>query len=253
MSIEATLPEWMEALPYDDEYIRYIFESLESAADNIEKIGDLPENWSMFVEDENFEPASKNIAIGEGKMVVEIISKPHLFYKVLSSQCGYEISSDYHLISFVKQLTQAKQQYDKLKGALEQVDATGYGVVLPSLNEMSLEEPAIVKQGGKYGVRLKASAPSLHIMKVDIETELNPIVGSEQQSEEIVKNMLKEFESNPQDIWETKMFGKTLNSLVNDGIQGKLVAMPQEVQKKMRKTLGRIVNEGKGGVLCILL
>lgn len=252
-SIEAHLPEWMEALPYDDEYIQYIFSQLENAVENILKIGDIPEDFSMFQEDENFEPATKDIVVGEGKMVVNISPKPHLFYKVLSAQCGYEISSDYHLISFVKQLTQAKQQYDKLKDALDQVNATGYGVVMPTMNEMTLEEPTIVKQGGKYGVKLKASAPSLHIMKVDIDTELSPIVGSEQQSEEIVKNMLKDFENNPQDIWETKMFGRTLNSLVNEGIQGKLMAMPQEIQKKMRKTLGRIVNEGKGGVLCILL
>lgn len=252
-SIEAHLPEWMEALPYDDEYIQYIFTQLEAAVENILKIGDIPEDFSMFQEDENFEPATKDIVVGEGKMVVNISPKPHLFYKVLSAQCGYEISSDYHLISFVKQLTQAKQQYDKLKDALDQVNATGYGVVMPTMNEMTLEEPTIVKQGGKYGVKLKASAPSLHIMKVDIDTELSPIVGSEQQSEEIVKNMLKDFENNPQDIWETKMFGRTLNSLVNEGIQGKLMAMPQEIQKKMRRTLGRIVNEGKGGVLCILL
>ena len=253
VSIEVKLPEWMEALPYEDSYIQCIFENLEQSAENILKIGDIPEDFTLFQNDENFEPSSKTVVVGEGKIVIEINPKPNLFYKVLSAQCGYEISSDYHLMSFVKQLTAAKNQYDKLKGALEQVEATGYGVVLPSLTEMSLEEPSIVKQSGKYEVRLKASAPSLHIMKVDIETELSPVVGSEQQSEEIVKDLLKDFEGNPQDIWETKMFGKSLNSLVNEGIQNKLVSMPQEVQRKMRKTLSRIVNEGKGGVLCILL
>ena len=121
------------------------------------------------------------------------------------------------------------------------------------MSDMKLEEPKIVKQGGKFGVKLKASAPSLHIMQVDIETEISPIVGTEQQSEEIVKGLLDEFENNPTGIWETKMFGRSLNSLVNDGLQTKLVSMPLNAQTKMRKTLGRIINEGKGGVICILL
>ena len=157
------------------------------------------------------------------------------------------------MISYIKQLTEAKTQYDKFKDALTQVDQTGYGVVYPTLEDMKLEEPQIVKQGGRCGIKLKASAPSLHLMKVDINTEVNPIVGSEQQSEELVKNLLSEYENDPKKLWETKMFGKSLSSLVNDGLQNKLVSMPAEVQKKMRRTLGRIVNEGKGGVICILL
>lgn len=172
---------------------------------------------------------------------------------MLSDQCGVDISSDYHLVSYVKQLTKAKVQYDKFKDAIEQVNATGYGVVHPTLEDLSLEEPKIVKQGGRFGVKLKASAPSLHIMKVDIETEVNPIVGSEQQSEDLVKYLLSEFESDPKGIWNTKMFGKSLNLLVNEGLQNKLVTMPNDAQNKIRKTLGRIVNEGKGGVICILL
>ena len=144
-------------------------------------------------------------------------------------------------------------EYDKFKDALKQVEETGYGVVYPTLNDMKLEEPQMVKQGGRFGVKLKASAPSLHLMQVDINTEVSPIVGSEQQSEDLVNYLMSEFDTNPQGIWETKMFGKSLSSLVNEGLQNKLVSMPTEVQKKMRKTLGRIVNEGKGGVICILL
>ncbi len=253
VQIEANLPDWMQALPYNDPHILRIFDELESKLKDVNKVGEVSEAFVAFEEDDDFEPVGKNIVIGEGKIIVDIIPNPQLFYKVLSEQCGYEISSDYHLISFVKQLTEAKRHYDKLKDALEQVAVTGYGVVSPTLAEMSLEEPKIVKQGSRYGVKLKASAPSLHIMRVDVETELSPIVGSEQQSEDIVKNMLSEFETNPQEIWETKMFGKSLHMLVNEGLQNKLVSMPQDIQRKMRKTLGRIVNEGKGGVLCILL
>ena len=144
-------------------------------------------------------------------------------------------------------------QYDKFKYAIEQVKESGYGVVHPSMDDLQLEEPKMYKSSGKFGVKLKASAPSLHIMQVDIETEVNSMVGNEQQSEELVKYLMEEFENNPKEIWDTKIFGKSLYSLVNEGLQNKLLVMPQDVQKKMRKTLGRVVNEGKGGIICILL
>ena len=144
--------------------------------------------------------------------------------------------------------------YDSpIEKAIEEVKEKGYGVVMPSVEDMSLEDPQIVKQGSKFGVKLKASAPSLHIMSVDIETEVNPIVGSQAQSEELVKYLLDEFEQNPKAIWDTNMFGKSLSSLVNEGINSKITTMPVEAQRKMRKTLGRIINEGKGGIICILL
>lgn len=253
-SFQVKMPQWLQALPYNNNYITEITNEVIAAIENISKIGELTEELVLFADNENFEPVTnKTILMGEGVVEFEIVPKPHLFYKVLSEQCGCEITSDYHLVSYVKQLTQAKVQYDKFKDAIEQVKATGYGVVHPTLDELTLEEPKIVKQGGKFGVKLKASAPSLHIMQVDIETEVNPIVGSEQQSEELVKYLLGEYENDPKGIWDTKMFGKSLSSLVNEGLQSKLVSMPNVAQLKLRKTLGRIVNEGKGGVICILL
>ena len=164
-----------------------------------------------------------------------------------------EINDDFELMSSLKDLVQAKKEYDKISAALEEVRQNGYGVVTPSMDEMTLEEPQIVRQGGRFGVKLKASAPSLHIMQVDIQTEVSPIVGTEQQSEEMVKYLLSEFENDPKGIWETNMFGKSLHMLVNEGLNNKLTAMPEDTQKKMRKTLSRIVNEGKGGIICILL
>ena len=172
---------------------------------------------------------------------------------MLSQECGTEIADDFYLLSYMKLLAHAKQEYDKLKTALDSVKETGYGVVMPNVEDMTLEDPEIVKQGNKFGVKLKASAPSLHIMSVDIETEVNPIVGSQAQSEEMVKYMMSEFEQNPKAIWETNMFGKSLSSLVKEGIDSKITLMPVEAQRKMRKTLGRIINEGKGGIICILL
>ena len=253
-SVCVRLPNWMRVLPFDHPLIQAVYQGINLALDGVKKIGDIAEDFVAMPENENFdEVRAKTIVLGEGKIIFDVTTKEGLFYKILSEQCGAEISDEYHLVSYVKQLTVAKEQYDRFKDALDQVKATGYGVVHPTRDDMKLEEPTIVKQGNKFGVKLKASAPSYHIMQVDIDTEISPTVGSEQQSEDLVKYLLDEFENNPKDIWQTKMFGKSLDSLVNEGLQNKLLTMPVNAQTKMRKTLGRIVNEGKGGVICILL
>ncbi len=252
-SICVKIPSWLQVLPYQNRFIQEIISEVSKATSGLHKIGE-NSNLEMFADSENFESTiNKTINMATGEVVLEIVPKEGLFYKVLSDQCGCDISNDYALVSYVKQLSVAKSQYDKFKSAVEQVNETGYGVVYPNLNDLQLEEPKIVKQGNKFGVKLKATAPSLHIMRVDIETEVNPIVGSEQQTEDMAKDLQQEFENNPEGIWETKIFGKSLQTLVTEGLQSKLISMPEVVQKKMRKTLGRIVNEGKGGVICILL
>lgn len=253
-SILVKMPKWLEALSYEHLLIKEIIAEIKSSVSGLDKIADFKLTKNLFENSENFEILTDaKVVLGEGNIILSIEPKPELFYKVLSEQCGKEITDDFHLISYLKDLTYAKTEYDKIKVALEQVNQTGYGVVTPDLEAMTLEDPEIVRQGSKFGVRLKASAPSLHIMRVDINTEVSPIVGTEQQSEDLVRYLLSEFESNPQGIWETDMFGKSLHSLVNENLNNKLTAMPQEAQRKMRKTLGRIVNEGKGGVICILL
>lgn len=254
VSLQVKMPKWMEALSFDDEIIQEVVKEAKTLVDSANKVGQIDTTKIAFSESSMFEPLSiNNIRMGEGIADMNIVPKPDLFYQVLSSQCGYEIKNDYHLISYLKQLAYAKCEYDKIKDALIQVEQNGYGVVSPRMDEIKLEEPEIVKQGSRYGVKLKASAPSLHLMKVDIQTEISPVVGTEQQSQDIVKYLLKEFENNPQSIWQTNMFGKSLHSLVSEGLNTKLVQMPIEAQNKMRKTLGRIVNEGKGGIICILL
>jgi len=248
------LPQWMQILDYSNEILGSLISSVKSFLDGISKINQIPDTIEMLSENEYFETnIEKEICLGEGKLVVSVSPKADLYYKVLSNECNCEIKNEFHLMSYIKQLSIAKVQYDRLKDALESVEDGGYGVVYPSQKDLVLEEPKMYKSGGKCGVKLKASAPSYHIMKVDIQTEVNSMVGNEQQSEELVKFLLDEYENNPKDIWETKIFGKSLYSLVNEGLQNKLLVMPQEVQKKMRRTLGRIVNEGKGGVICILL
>lgn len=252
--VAVKMPEWLRILDWGSEILQNLISSIKDIIDGISKISDVPDEMNLGVESQDFENIiEKSIDLGKGQLNLTISAKPDLYYRVLSSECNCEIKNEYHLISYIKNLSIAKVQYDKFKEAIEQVKETGYGVVHPNMDDLTLEEPKMYKSGGKFGVKLRASAPSLHIMQVDIETEVNSMVGNEQQSEELVKYLMEEFENNPKDIWETKMFGKSLQTLVNEGLQNKLLVMPQEVQKKMRKTLGRIVNEGKGGVICILL
>lgn len=253
-SLKVKMPQWMQALPYSHPIIQNVITEIKKFGENANKIGQIDKTNIAFLDSEDFEPVVvSSIKMGEGKIYFEITPKQDLFYRVLSEQCGIDVSDDFKLISYIKQLAHAKVEYDKIKVALQDVKEKGYGIVMPNAEDMSLEDPEIVKQGSKFGVKLKASAPSLHIMSVDIETEVNPIVGSQAQSEELVKYLMSEFEQNPKAIWETNMFGKSLSSLVNEGINSKITLMPIEAQRKMRKTLGRIINEGKGGIICILL
>ncbi len=195
----------------------------------------------------------ESIDLACGSITVELDLKPELFYKVLSEKCSIEIKDDKALFSNIIEMTRIKKEYERFQQALEEVESTGYGIVMPTMNELKLEEPEIIKQGGRYGVKLKASAPSIHILKADITTEVAPIVGSESQSEELITYLLKEFEENPSKIWESNIFGKSLNSLVNEGLHNKLYKMPIDARMKLQETLERVINEGCSGLICIIL
>ena len=171
----------------------------------------------------------------------------------MSELTGFEIKDDAALLGLMRELSKTKRAYDKVKGALEQVSETGYGIVMPDVSELTLQEPEIIKQAGSYGVKLRASAQSIHMIRANIETEINPIVGTERESEELVRYLLNEFEENPQKIWESNMFGKTLYELVGEGLHNKLSCMPAESRAKLGETLERIINEGSGGLICIIL
>ena len=166
---------------------------------------------------------------------------------------GVNVENDGDLIQIITTLSGAKQNYDKFSYAMLEADNKGYGIVTPTIDELSLEEPEIVKQGSRFGVKLKASAPSYHIIKADIQTEVSPIVGSEKQSEELVKFLLTEFEEDPKKIWESNIFGKSLHELVNEGLHTKLNKMPDDAREKVQETLEKIINEGSGGLICIIL
>jgi len=252
--IEVKTPKWLRVLSAESDIIKDIEREISTVAESAAKMRDYDGFSTLFANSDNMEPNPSVAAeLGEGKLVLELTPKADLFNRVLSSECDEDITEDYKMMSYIRGLRHAKREYEKLRRALDEVAETGYGIVVPTSDEMILEEPQMVKQGNKFGVKLKASAPSLHIMRVDVETEVSPIVGTEQQGEDMVKYLMSEFESDPQNIWNTNMFGKSLNLLVKEGLNNKLTAMPKEAQSKLRRTLGRIVNEGKGGVICILL
>lgn len=252
--VELDISRWMQALPMDNELISELIALLKSPNIDMKKMSDFDKLREALGAGDHFEQAEvPYIQLGSGKLGYTVKAKPELFYEVLSNECGMELHDDFQLMSSIKELAKAKCSYDKLKSALDDVMETGYGVVSPTLDEMTLEEPQIFKQGSRYGVKLRATAPSLHIMRVDIESEVSPVVGTEQQSEDLVKSLLAQFENDPKGIWQTNLFGKSLHMLVNEGLNNKLTAMPEDTQKKMRRTLSRIINEGKGGIICILL
>jgi stage IV sporulation protein A len=176
-----------------------------------------------------------------------------LFYSTLSQQSGFQIGDDGDLLSLLTQLAQMKASYDKVADALKEVEETGYGIVVPTIDSLVLEEPEIMKQGGRYGVRLKASAPSIHMIRADIETEVSPIVGGEKQSEDMIHYLLQEYEGDSSKIWQANIFGKSLHELVNEDLNAKIKRMPEDARTKLREALQRILNEGSGGLICIIL
>jgi stage IV sporulation protein A len=251
VNIEIDIPKWMRTLPFENPMIQNMLAEIRGASAGINKMRDFNKLEIIFGDQhgEFRHPKMSQIVMGSGSIVYEIKAKPDLFYKVLSEQCKCDISDDFCLMSYIREVAASKNQFDRIKSALEDVDKKGYGIVNPPMEALELAEPQLVKQGNRFGVRLRASAPSLHIMKVDVSTEVCPTVGTEQESQ----FMLKEFETNPKGIWETNMFGKSLNILAKESISNKIYNMPQETQSKMRRTVGKIVNEGRGGVICILL
>ncbi len=252
--INIEMPGWARALSPDHWLMSEVLGGISGSIGTLEKVRDYKGLVEAMKQLDDVSGASvSKIKLGEGCVQMQLDFPETLFYRILGDECGYPIEDDYHLVSIVKDLVSAKKQYDKISDALRSVKETGYGLVPPSMEEMSMEEPEIVRQGGRFGVKLKASAPSLHLIRVDIETEVSPIVGSEKQSEELVKYMMAEFENDPAKIWKTDIFGKPLHELVKEGLSSKLSHMPDDARMKIQETLQRIINEGSGGLICILL
>ncbi len=252
--IKVEVPKWVLSLDDDHWLIQYVMDAARDTSAQALRIRDV-DSFDKEVEESEFmeHPKIDNIDLGTGKVQIRMDPKSGLFYKVLGEECGYEIAGDYQMIGLMKELAHAKREYDRVEEALYSVRETGYGLVPPTMEELSLEEPEIIKQGGRFGVRLRASAPSIHLIRADIETEVSPIVGSEKQSEELIRYLLEEFEEDPSKLWASNIFGKSLHELVTEGLSNKLSRMPEDAQFKIQETLQRIINEGSGGLICIIL
>lgn len=252
--IELNFPSWIKSLDSDDEFKKGIFtyvREISKSITNIRSVREFASDLNDYKDVESLSVADSDLSTG--KISIKISVSNSYYYSVLSAKCGDEIRDEKDLMRLVCELTQVRVKYKKFASALMEVDRTGYGIVMPDIEELTLEEPEIMKQGGRYGVKLKAQAPSIHMIKCNTCTEVAPIVGSESQSQELVMYLLKEFEENPNKIWETDIFGKSLHELVNEGLRGKLERMPDDARSKFRETIERVINEGCSGLICIIL
>ena len=252
--ININMPKWIGELNHDHWLKKGLTESVKASVNNVKKIKDYKNIASIINTSEYVEKVSPdNINLGTGEINLDIIVEDGLFYKLLSETSGLNIESEDELMAMMVEMAAMKKDYERFAPALEQVRNAGYGIISPSIDELTLEEPEIVRQGSRYGVRLKASAPSIHLIRADIETEVSPVVGTEKQSEDLVKYLLNEFDDDPIKIWQSNIFGKSLNELVNEGLHTKLDKMPEDARQKLQETLSKIINEGSGGLICIIL
>ena len=252
--LKVNIPNWICKLSDDNWLKKELYSAIKGVANKIEHISDLKSISEKLEDNDNVKNAElTDIDLGNGRATLSIKVDDQLYYKVLSEITEIKICDENDLMNTIIELSNMKKKYAKYMSAIDEVYATGYGIVMPTMEELSLEEPEIIKQGGKYGVRLKASAPSIHLMKANIQTEVSPIVGSEKQSQELVMYLLNEFEENPTKIWESNIFGKSLHELVNEGLHNKLYHMPSDARQKLTDTVERIINDGCSGLICIIL
>lgn len=252
--IGINLPGWVVNLHKGHWLRTSLFETVKASVDNICCVGDVSGMLALINENEHIISAEiSGLDLGKGCAEITASLSPELVYKIIEEKTGLKIENDEQLMDSLNDLSAIKKKYDRIKNALEEVEATGYGIVMPDIDELTLKEPEIVKQGGRYGVRLSASAPSIHMMKTCIETEVAPVVGTESQSEELLKYLLNGFEEDPLKIWESDIFGKSLSELVNEGLRSKLCHMPVDARGKIQETLERIINDGCSGLICIIL
>ena len=253
-SVNVAIPSWVNALGPDHWLARRVTEPLLNAVGSMERMGDSNALLEALSGIEGYSaPTLSCLDLASGEMTVGLAPDDGMFYSVISEECGYEIRDDAHLIASLKEFIVAKKEYDRIRSALEQAAATGYGTVPPDIEDMELDEPEIVQRGGRFGVKLRAHASGLHLIKVNIESEVSPLVGTEEQSEEFADYLTSTFEKDPGKIWDMDIFGKSLYEMAKEGMASKVSRMPENVQQKLQSTIERMVNEGCNGLICIML
>jgi len=243
-----TLPEWTAALPAEHALRASLLKSVTDFAEGVERLGDIEQR---LPDDGSIERVSVNAGDGTAEFSVPVSREE--YFRTVSDLCGVSVTDEYTLISLLKELSEIGEKYRKVEKALSDVEEKGYGIVMPTVEELQLEEPKVVKQASGYGVRVSAHASSIHMIKTGIKTDLCPVIGSEEQSREVVKFLAGEYEDNPERVWEYNMFGKSLYDMVSDGMTAKLAHMPDDSREKLGQTIGKIINDGAGGLICILL
>lgn len=253
--VRLNLPDWLSSLDETHPVRASVIDSILRAAANAENIGNVAEAFSAIGDNEFVELVrAENINPADGTAEFSVVLSDGLYYETIKELTGFEVKSESELVTLLKELSQVKSEYEKIKDALDMANDVGYGIVMPDVEDLRLEEPVITKgSGGNCGIKLKASARSIHMIRANIETEINPIVGTEQQSRDLIDHIVEEFEEDPKRIWDSNMFGKSLYELVNEGMHSKLEHMPEESRQKLSETLERVINEGSGGLICIIL
>jgi stage IV sporulation protein A len=252
--VNITLPRWVEEIEADHWLRRSIEETVENAVGGIRRVRDIESMLDVLGGCESIASSKlANLNLGTGMAAVNVEVKDFLFNKVLGEYAGREIEGEHSLLQVIRDYSRANREWGKVAEAMEEARRSGYGVVTPSIDEMYLEEPDLIRHGGRFGVKMRASAPSFHIIRANIATEITPLFGTEKQCEDLVRYILSEFEDDPQKLWNTNIFGKSLHEVVREGIQGKIYRMPDNAQEKLQETLQRIVNDGGGGIICIVI
>ena len=253
LRIDVQLPKWLQAFSEDNPFVAEALDAVKNSVGNITRMRDCFMLEKLFDEEAEYcNPDEIRMDLGTGRAEITIGAKEGLFYRVLSEACGEKVIDDLALMQYLQSVSSIKKQFNKVKDALKEADENGYGIVYPSEEEYALEKPELVKKGAGYGVKFKAKASGYHIVKINVTGEVSPIIGTREQSEEFVADTLRAYEDGQDKVWETNIFGKSLRSLVGDELAGKSNAMPVELRKKMRRTITRIVNDGKNNLLCIL-
>ena len=253
LRIDVKMPKWLQSFPAENEAVRGLLDAVKERAGSISKMRDCFALESLFAEEADYHnPEEIRMDLGRGRAEITVEAKEALFYRVLGETCGEEISDDLALMQYLQAVAGIKKKFDRVKDALQEAEENGYGIVYPNETEYTLEKPQLMKKGSGYGVQFKAKAAGYHIVKIELTGEVSPIIGTKQQGEDFVSDTLNAYDEGQDKVWETNIFGKSLRSLVRDELSGKADAMPVELRKKMRRTITRIVNDGKNNVFCIL-
>jgi stage IV sporulation protein A len=254
LEVNVNLPSWVMVLR-ENHWLRESYEeAVRETVQDIKRLRDVDKVVGFFANYDFIDDARlAGIEMGQGIAEIDLFAPDYLYDQILKEVVGVEIRGKDHLLQLMQEFAYAKTEYDQVADALRMVKQTGYGIAAPAITDMSLDEPEIIRQGSRFGVRLKAIAPSIHMIKVDVESEFAPIIGTEKQSEEMLRYLMQDFEEDPLSIWNSDIFGRSLNSIVREGIQGKISLMPENARYKLKETLERIINEGSGGLIAIIL